>query len=551
MFFRILVACLFTTAGIIAQPPVIYNRAVLNAASFMPARLPGGAIAQGSIFSLFGARLGPSTPVQASSFPLGTSLGGVSITVTQGANTVNAIPLFVSASQINAIMPSKAPVGAASMRVIVGNAKSNPMTVIISPTAFGIFTALGTGMGPGVLQNFVSQDSQPVNSPTIAAQPGQVITLYGTGLGPVAADNVAPTAGNLATKTEVFVGGATASILYSGRTPCCAGLDQVVFQIPTNAPLGCSVPVYLRTAGTTVSNFVSMAITPDGSSCFNSSPPTPFVTAGKYGGFLSLRVATHEDIGTWAPIDLTGDYAVAIAYQVPSSNFPFLPVFSPPPPGTCTVYSVKGDLLRGDTLPGAVPFGGKPLNFGAGFALSGPNGMKTIQNLLLADPVSYLGGSVTRNLFRNTLFLDPGSYQVSGAGGLDVGMFSVSATMPGPLNWTNRDQLSVLDRTQPLNLAWGNGSSDQQVFVVGFGVDLPTDTTTVFGCVPMPGASSFTVPPIILSNIPATRPNPLQSKGVIYLVNVPKSGYVNLNASGLDQGFATFQYATGKTVAFR
>src|SRR5205823_4973582 len=210
-----------------------------------------------------------------------------------GSTTVNAIPLYVSASQINAIMPSNAPVGIASVRVKTVNQQSNAMTVNISPSAFGIFTATGTGLGPGILQNFVSQTNQPINSATIAAQPGQVITLWGTGLGPVATDNVAPTAGNLSTKVELSVGGVTAGTLYSGRTPCCAGVDQIVFQVPSNAPLGCWVPVYVRTAGTTVSNFVTMAITADGSPCLQTG--LPFVTGGKSGIFSTLRVTTRED----------------------------------------------------------------------------------------------------------------------------------------------------------------------------------------------------------------------------------------------------------------
>jgi len=229
---RILVPCLLA-ASAFAQPPLIDNRAIVNAASFMPPRLPGGAIAQGSVFSIFGARLGPASPSQVSSFPLNTTLSNVSITVTQGSTTVNAIPLYVSASQINAIMPSNAPLGTASVQVINANLKNNPMTVIVNANAFGIFTALGAGLGPGILQNFVTQENQPINSATIAAQPGQVITLWGTGLGPVSADNVAATATNLPTQVEVFVGGVPAtSILYSGRTPCCSGIDQIVFQVP-------------------------------------------------------------------------------------------------------------------------------------------------------------------------------------------------------------------------------------------------------------------------------------------------------------------------------
>src|SRR6185437_4307831 len=181
-----------------AQQPLIFNRSVLNAASYMPPRLPGGAIAQGSIFSVFGARIGPATPQQVNAFPLSTTYNGVSITVTQGSTTVNAIPIYVSSGQINAIMPSNAPIGTASLRVTSPSGVTNVMTVHIAASAFGIFTATGTGLGPGILQNFITQANQPINSATIPAQPGQTIILWGTGRGPVANDAVAPTAGSLA-----------------------------------------------------------------------------------------------------------------------------------------------------------------------------------------------------------------------------------------------------------------------------------------------------------------------------------------------------------------
>jgi hypothetical protein len=376
------------------------------------------------------------------------------------------------------------------------------------------------------------------------------MVLWGTGLGPVPADNVAPTAGNLSTKVEISVGGVpVTNILYSGRTPCCSGVDQIVFTVPANAPQGCWVPVYIRTAGSVVSNFVSMAITSDGSSCLKS--PTSFGTAGRFGAFLTLRVATREDVGVRSAIDVTGDYAGAIAYQAPASNFPFNPVFSWPPAGTCTSYAVKGDLLRGDTLPGAVPAGGKPLNLGSAFTLSGPSGMKMLPNFLNTSPLQFLGGAVSNGLFSNTLFLNPGSYNVSSLASSDVGFFSASGTLPQPLTWTNRDQIVTVDRTQPINISWSGGSG-AQVAIIGFGVDLPTDSTTVFGCFAPPGATSFTVPAIVLSNVPATRANPLQSKNVIYLINDPNLASAGiLNVSGLDTAFAAFQYATGKTVIFQ
>lgn len=533
-----------------AQQPLIYNRSILNAASFMPNRLPGGAVARGSIFSLFGANLGPVKGVQVSTFPLGTSLANVSVSVAQGTTSTSAIPLYVSASQINAIMPSNTPIGAVSVRVTYNGAKSNPMTVVVAQTAPGIFSARGTGFGPGIFFNFVSQGNQPINSPTVPAKPGQAITLYGTGLGPVPSDTVAPTPGNLPDRAEVFVGGVSAGVQYSGRAPCCSGLDQVVFNVPGNAPLGCWVPVAVRSAGTTVGNVTTMAITADGSSCFQSNPPLPFITAGNYGAFAAVRATTHEDLGTKAAIDITADYQTAVVMNVADSAFPFHPLLSLPPAGTCTTYTVKGDLLRGDTLPGYVTTA-MPVPLASSFTLSGPRGMKMLAGLLTGSPLNYLGAALSNNLISSSLFLEPGSYQFSGTGNGSVGAFSVSLSAPAPLTWMNRDQLVAINRSQPLPISWSGGAANQTVAIIGFGGDLPTDSTTVFGCLAPSGATSFSVPALAMANLPATRPNPLSSKSVIYLLSYPDSGLVSLNAAGLDRSYAAFTYLNGKTVIFQ
>ena len=401
----VLFCALFTCA--FAQPPLIYSRSVYNAASYTPAGIPGGAIAQGSIFTLFGARLGPSQPVSANSFPLGTSLSGVSINIVQGSTSVSAIPVYVSASQINAIMPSNAPLGSAAIQVIVNNSRSNMVPVRIANNAFGIFTALGTGLGPGVLQNFIAQDNQPINSPTITAQNGQTITLWGTGLGPVSGgDNVAPKAGNLPVKVEVFVGGVSAPVLYSGRTPCCAGTDQIVFTIPANAPTGCWTPVYVRTAGTTISNFVTMAIQPSGGVCTTDVLPqvtSTFVQGGRLGEAIAARATTRHDIGVRAPVDVTADYHVSFAFSPNPKPFPFNPALAFPPSGSCTVYTHQGDMLNGAALPGMAPTT-MPLDFGSALMLTGPNGTKTLTANFSGATASYLGGAISTHSAKCPVF---------------------------------------------------------------------------------------------------------------------------------------------------
>jgi uncharacterized protein (TIGR03437 family) len=550
---RAAVFCSFVT-GAFAQLPLIYNRSVYNAASYMPAGIPAGAIAQGSIFTIFGAYMGPTKPASANSFPLGTTLANVTLNVVQGSTTVSAIPVYVSASQINAIMPSDAPVGAASLQVIYNNARSNFLPVRITNTAFGIFTALGTGIGPGVLQNYVSAADQPINAPKFTAKPGQTITLWGTGLGPVPyPDTQPPKPGNLPVQVQVFVGGVPATVVYSGRSPCCSGTDQIVFQVPTNAPPGCWVPVYVKTAGSAVSNFVTMAIQPSGGTCTNpifTELSSVMVNGGNFGEAIVYRLTMHEDVGVLEPVDVTGDFHFEAAFNVLPVPFPFDSTVSLPPPGTCTAYTEQGDMLRGMLLPGFL-LGAEELSIGPAFLLAGPNGQVTLDYPVTSYRAGPLGGLISNNILPNTLYLSPGAYTMTSSGGTDVGPFSASFNIPQPLTWNNRNQLTTLDRTQPLTISWTGGDTGQEIAVVGVGEDLPTNSSAVFKCVALPGASSLTVPPDLLSNLPATRGNPLQSKDIIYLVTLAGTSLQKLGAKGLDQGSTAYFYINGKTVVLQ
>jgi len=552
--FRSAIILSFVT-GLFAQNPLIYSRSTYNAASFVPAGVPTGAIAQGSIFTVFGAGIGPATGVKASSFPLGITLAGVSVNVVQGGTAVSAIPVFVGAGQINAIMPSTAPLGMVSLQVVYNNLKSNLSPARVVASDFGIFTVNQTGIGPGVLWNFVSQNNQPVNSPTITAKNGQVITIWGTGLGPISGpDNVAPTAGNLPVQVEVFVGGVKATnVQYFGRSPCCAGVDQIVFTIPANAPSGCWVPVYVRTGGTTISNFVTMAIEPSSGVCTTDVLPQItqiFVQGGTLGEALTTRANTIHDVGVIAPVTVIADYQVSFAFAPPAPPFPFNPALAFPPSGSCTVYTLGGDMLNGNALKGMAPTT-MPLDMGPPLLLSGPNGKRTLTQGFSGAMAGYLGGSISNNILPSSLFLDPGAYSVQGFGGTDIGAFSTSFTIPPPFVWTNRSTTNVVDRTQPLTLSWSGGDSGQVVAILGFGEDLPTNSSAVFVCIAPPGSSSFTVPTDMLSDLPATRPNPLQSKDIIYLLTLSGSSLKSIAAHGLDAGITSFYSITGKTVVLQ
>ncbi len=163
----------------------------MNAASFRPAEFSGGGLAQGALATAFGTGLGPGTGVSATVYPLASTLAGAGVRLTQGANSVNAYPVFVVAGQVNFLVPSNTPLGPTEVRVTYNNETSAPITVQIVKSAFGLFT-FTQGTSGAVAQNFVSGAETPVNLPTLPAKPGQTLIAYGTGLGPIAgADNVA------------------------------------------------------------------------------------------------------------------------------------------------------------------------------------------------------------------------------------------------------------------------------------------------------------------------------------------------------------------------
>jgi uncharacterized protein (TIGR03437 family) len=536
-----------------AQRPIMGPRSIVNAASFMAAGLPGGSIAQGSIFSIFGSNLGPaaSPPL---AFPLPTTLGGVSIKVTQGATSVDAIPLFVSAGQINALMPSNAPLGAVSVQVTVNGTRGTLAPARIVTSSFGVFAINSGGTGPGVMQNYVSATQQPINAPGTAAKPGQLITLYGTGLGPALnADNVAPTAGNLPTQVDVLVGGQAAAIAYSGRSPCCAGLDQIVFTVPGNAPLGCWVPLQIRTGGATLSNTVTMAISSDGSPCSDpaNALTQPFLSGKKLGLVALLRTAVTEDVGMKTPAAVTTDAAMMTFQQEAGTTFGFNPIFSLPPAGTCTSYTATGDLFDGDPMPGAGT-SGKFLDEGAPMVLAGGglrrNLARPTDNSRNFQPLGY---TYDGSLVPSSLFLNTGSIAIQGAGGKDIGSFQTNLTISAPLTWTNRDQTTTITRSQGFTVNWSGTPAGQSAIIFGGGVDLPSNASALFACVAPQGASSFTIPGSALANIAATRTNLLKSKGVVYVGALPTASPTTFTANNLDFGAILQGAFVGKTVIFQ
>jgi len=550
---KILPAFLLFCAGILHAQPYINYRGIVNAASLMPQGPIGSEIAQGSVFSIFGSGLGPAGSNPASQFPLQTSLANVSVTVTQGSISLNALPIGVTPGQLDVIMPSNAPIGRVSITVTFNGATSNPVTATVAQSSFGIFALGGSGYGPGTLQNYISGSNQPINSLTVTAAPSQTVTLWGTGLGPVTSDNVAPTQGNLPTPVEVFVGGQSATVQYSGRSPCCAGVDQIVFEVPANAPLGCYVPVQVRTNQTVLSNSVTMAIQTNGSACsdpFNSLSAA-YLKGGKVGVAVLSRSDDYLDVDANTPTDATSDLGMLTLRSAPGGSYFFNPAISAPPVGSCSTYTVSGSHPAW-TLPDL--FGGLGMELDAGAKVSVSGSSNTSIARAAASPLyAALLGSTDPAFGTSGLVINnSGVTTVSATGGNRVGPFSVAIPAVAALNWNNRLQIESVNRSQPLAITWDTtGLQNALMIVAGSEYDLPSNTQRSFVCSALGSAGTFSVPAYILGALPPSRANVGQSTGVVMLGALPAQAVVPFSATGLDSGLGIGVVSSSTTVLFQ
>src|SRR5580658_7886978 len=171
-------ATLAVSPALQGQPgdPVVFS--VYNSADY------GTAIAQGSLFVVFGYALGPSTLVEVSAFPLPNVLSGTSVTVTAGSTTLNCPMVYTSDGQVAAILPSNTPVGLVTIAVSY-NGLTNPYSsttrALAVESSLGIFTTTSNGLGAGI---FTALDGT-LKTLADSAKPGDIVTAWATGIGPI------------------------------------------------------------------------------------------------------------------------------------------------------------------------------------------------------------------------------------------------------------------------------------------------------------------------------------------------------------------------------
>lgn len=166
----------------------------LSAASFASQFAPNGIIA------VFGVRLATRT-VSATTTPLPTELGGTTVKLIDGGRGERLAQLFfVSAGQINYLVPTGTPAGQYTVLITSSDGSVSAGTLLVETVAPGLFTANANGQGApaAVLLRVLANGTQRfepiaeldratnrfVAIPLVVNNPGEqvILVLFGTGI---------------------------------------------------------------------------------------------------------------------------------------------------------------------------------------------------------------------------------------------------------------------------------------------------------------------------------------------------------------------------------
>ena len=213
---------------------------VASAASFAPA---GNPISPGEFIALFGAGLAKSNQTATPPYP--STLNGVTVLINGKAAPI----YFVSAGQINCLVPYGTTGGTATIQVQNSGTNSNTVTVPVAVTSPGIYSLDQSGTGAGAIEH---ANGAVVNAANPAV-PGETVVVFLTGMGavtPTLTDGTAST-GNPQHQTvipTVYVADQQATVNFSGLTPGFPGLYQLIVIIPMSLSSTGSFPLAISTA---------------------------------------------------------------------------------------------------------------------------------------------------------------------------------------------------------------------------------------------------------------------------------------------------------------
>jgi len=536
-------------------PPAI--TAVVDAAAYT------ANIAQGSVFVVKGTNLCPAGTVYGTVPYSNGALNGVTVTFTPagGGAAVNAYMVYTyaagSVTQLAAILPSTVPTGNYNVTVTNGGTVGNSFAATVVAHKFGIISVNGSGSGRAVTQNYISATQYDLGRYTTGtlsgftyspAHPGQIIVIWGTGLGPITSpDNVLPGAIDLRSSLTIQVlinGVAYTPDLYGGRAPSLPGADEIIMTLPAGVAVSCLDSLQISVNGQ-LSNSTSISIAPAGAAaCTAPGISTATLANLDQGGnftFGTVSLAAGSDANN----------GPSIRVDVASQEFISLDADGLTTTATSTAVSVANNtcaVVRQTYIPptgAAAPINFKLLDAGT-VLLNGPN----IGNVPLSAE-TILNGQVNGVTVIAGAVYTAGTYSITGQGGKDVGKFQSTITIPQPLVVTGTIGKSI-SRSADLPIAWTGGGT-QTVTITATSAAAVAGTNPqqidsgVVTCVTTADKGGFTIPTAMLQQLPA-------ANGAVTLVSnsadvsftAPLVAGGNVDLANLGAGFQSRFSATWK-----
>jgi uncharacterized protein (TIGR03437 family) len=272
----------YTNSYVLTAPAACTNTSPVSITTINSATDFGGwsNFASGSYIEIKGSNLAPAgdsrtwagTDFNGNNAP--TSLDGVSVFI----NSKSAYVYYISPTQIDALAPDDSTVGTVPITVTNCQATSNSMTVTKTALAAGMqapasFLVNGTQYMVALITDstlplgyaFVG-NTNLTSSPYYyrPANPGQSITAYGLGFGPVMPANptgVITTASNSIVNSDtvtMFFGTTPATLTYAGLAPGFVDLYQFNITVPTLA--NGDYPITVKVGGTAIAQKMSLTV---------------------------------------------------------------------------------------------------------------------------------------------------------------------------------------------------------------------------------------------------------------------------------------------------
>ena len=498
---------------------------VTNNYSFIPSGFSNSGVTPSSIITIFGANMaaaltGPLT-LQSSAGPAGipTALNGTSVSVTVNGKTVPLGIYYAIPTQIAAVLPAATPTGTGTITVTYNNVASNAFTIQVVPSAFGLDTYYGTGNG---LITATDAQTGALFNYTSSAAPGEIITLWGTGLGsdPADSDTVFTTTPHAVNQgsVQVWIGGAQATVGYAGSSGY-PGLDQINVTIPAGLT-GCNVSIVV-VVNNVASNFATAPINQGGGTCsdpvFGISGSQLTSLSGKtnvksgdvfLGQFITPNTngsgTMTENLASADFQSVTGSYYGAASGSVSIGSCIVTEVYSSTGGSTVTSTGLDAGTVS-LTAPDGSNYTLTTIPILPGFYSA----------MLSASAIPSSGGT--------------GTFSWTGGSGTNfVGASSATVILPNPLlSWTNQSAGATVTRSQGVLVTWTGGAPGTLVYISGSSSSNSANGS--FVCYAPQSALQFTVPSYVLDTLPA-------GKGTLAVENITQ--YKTFSAPNLDIGIA-------------